>query len=130
MSRDAYNVERATAHRARRVAQDGWATDPVTRVRSDTVDPNRVLSNEEIDALITIETTERLATRAAAHVSIATQDADLSRAAREALSEALRLLEAVSDETTTRTCTAVKRQSLSDVISHAARDKVRKVLDQ
>ena len=68
-------------------------------------------------ALVTIETVERLAVRAAE----ALQASDTARA--------LRLLAALTDETVTRTATAVKDQMLSDEIAAQVADRMRSHLD-
>jgi hypothetical protein len=79
-----------------------------------TTSPREVPENE-VKALVTIEVIERLA--AAASQAIVDGDTD----------EALRLLVSVSDHATTRTCTAVKEQRLSDAISREARTRVAQV---
>lgn len=79
-----------------------------------TIDPREVPENE-VKALVTIEVIERLAAAA----SQALIDGDTE--------EALRLLSAVSDHATTRTCTAVKDQRLSDAIAREARTAVAQV---
>lgn len=85
-----------------------------------TVDPDREVPQEELDALIAIETAERLAVRA--HGLIGKGDP-------ESLRQASALLVALTEITTTRTCTAVKRQSLSDAIASTARQRVREIVD-
>lgn len=76
-----------------------------------TVDPRREVGAHEKSALITIETAERLARGALEAI-----DADPAKAKA--------LLAALMEETTRRTCTAVKRQELSDSIAADARFRV------
>ena len=70
----------------------------------------------EFRALVTVETAERLAVKA--YQSIEAGD----------ITEAKRLLVALTDAATTRTVTAVKIQSVSDAISAKASEEVAKVM--
>jgi hypothetical protein len=79
-----------------------------------TVDPNRDHSEEEVKALVAIEATERLVKRALAALDLTVPGNQWTRL----------LLEAATDVTTTRTCTAVKQQNLSDEISLKADEVV------
>lgn len=72
---------------------------------------NTVTEREE-KALVTIETVERLAIRAQSAIEAGNYE------------EAQLFLGILTDETTQRTCTAVKDQTLSDRISHAANNNV------
>lgn len=78
----------------------------------------REVAEDEFKALVAIETAERLAIKA--YRAIEAED----------LAEAKRLLEALTTVTTTRTCTAVKIQSVSDAISAKASEAVAKVMTQ
>lgn len=70
----------------------------------------------EFKALVTIETVERLAV----HAIRALGEGDDAAV--------LRLLSAITDTTTARTCTAVKDQYISDAISLKAREAVTRTL--
>lgn len=78
----------------------------------------RDLADSEFKALITVETAERLAVKA--YHAIESGDLD----------EAKRILAALTDETTSRTATAVKDQHVSDAIAAKAAEAVRTVLDR
>lgn len=91
-----------------------------------TVDPNRVINDDEFKALVTIETAERLAVRA--HRLLAESiEGPLSNAPAR-IAAAQSLLSSLTAETTTRTATAVKRQDVSDRISAAARANVERIM--
>jgi hypothetical protein len=77
-----------------------------------TVDLDRTITDDEVKALVTVETAERIAYLAAKAIDAGELD------------YAFRLLIALTDETSARTCTAVKTQALSDQISAAARSRV------
>ncbi len=87
---------------------------------SPVINPYREVPTNEVSALITIEVAERLARRAV----FLLDEAEVP----DQVTEAVRLLLALIDETSTRTCTAVKRQALSDTISQAARARVARVV--
>lgn len=97
------------------------ANNPTCVTYEGTSDQNRTLSLPEVDALITIEAVERLMVKV--HRLLTPEHGDEGVDENTRL-EAQCLLESAIDLTTTRTCTAVKRQSISDAISHAARVKV------
>ena len=100
---------------------------------SGTVDLSRLITDDEVKALVTIETAERLAARA---YRLLTDDAvDCMDGAAVVLgADTFRvvtdLLVALTTETTNRTCTAVKSQFLSDEISRTATSRVRRVLTE
>lgn len=84
-----------------------------------TVNPHRFVSEEERKALVTIEVAERLMVKA---YRLLEGDSEADRLEAQML-----LIEAI-DLTTSRTCTAVKQQWLSDEISKVARAEVARVV--
>lgn len=88
-----------------------------------TVDLNRVVTEDEVKALVTVETAERLASRAY-RLLVDFPDDETKR------QQAMDILVALTTETTNRTCTAVKRQDLSDRIAREAVQRTRRVLTE
>ena len=82
-----------------------------------TVNPNRVVAHDEVQALVTIETVEQIAIRA---IGL------LAREGREEtdVTAAALMLDEILSATSTRTCTAVKSQELSDRIAQEASTRV------
>lgn len=78
--------------------------------------PHRTIGTPERDALVTVETAERLA----GHIARALEAGDTARA--------FALLGALVDETTIRTCTNVKSPADSDIIARAAAADVRNAI--
>lgn len=93
-----------------------------------TVDPNRVVPTDEVKALVTIETAEKLA-RLAISVLGRIEEAPAADVVRKAARARL-LLSHLAGELTTRTVTAVKRQELSDQIAVDATDRFRAIMDK
>ena len=82
------------------------------------------LADGERMSLVTIETAERLAGRA--HRTLSTLNLeDMPEEETAKVHEAMRLLEALAEETTSRTCSAVKQQVVSDAIAEQAAARVR-----
>lgn len=97
----------------------------MVKVMPSTVDPNREISHDEVKALVTIGSVERLMVRA--HSLMEPEEGE-TRPTEEARYEAQSLLESAIDLCTTRTVTAVKSQALSDEISAGVRSEVLRVL--
>jgi hypothetical protein len=91
-----------------------------------TVDPNRVVPADEIKALATIETVER-GMQLAIQIIGSALTAPSPTAAAAKLKRATLLLSHLTGVTSNRTCTAVKRQELSDQISVQAREQLTQI---
>lgn len=81
------------------------------------VDPNRIVTEDEIKALVVVETANRLAVRAHRLLEVEQVD-EITRLETQCL------LEEIVDLATNRMATAVKKQGVSDQVSKMARRKV------
>lgn len=87
-----------------------------------TVDMHRVVTEDEVKALTTIEVTERLIARAFRLL------ADEATPSEDTLAKVQDLLLAASTETSIRTCTSVKSLALSDQIAADARTRATSII--